>query len=353
MLPDFIVQKASLAARNTLALAARAEFLASIESREQLATVAAHPLLSRLPRFILGEGSNLVLAADFPGIVLKMELKERKLAGEDDSCYYVSAAAGENWHEFTQWTLQHGFFGLENLSLIPGTVGAAPIQNIGAYGVEAGDFLHEVEAFDFANGEIRFFSAPECKLAYRSSIFKQEGWHLCGRYAILRVVFRLPKQWQPRTEYGDIRKRLELRSIRTPTPQQVAETVMAIRREKLPDPLKLPNVGSFFQNPLVAAELAAALSSAYPDLPVYPQQDGKVKLAAGWLIEKAGWKGRNLGPVGMHEAQALVLVNRGGARFADVQNLARAVREAVFARFGIHLEPEPIVVLQTGAAHGD
>ncbi|MCL2021977.1 MAG: UDP-N-acetylmuramate dehydrogenase [Betaproteobacteria bacterium] len=342
MLPDCIVPKANLAARNTLGLPARAEFFASIETREQLAMLARHPDLSRLHHFILGEGSNLVLTGDFPGLVLKMELKGRKLADEDGDYHYVAAAAGENWHAFTQWTLKNGYPGLENLSLIPGTVGAAPVQNIGAYGVEVGDFLYELEAFDCISGEIRRFSAAECQFAYRTSVFKQEGWHLLGRYAILGVVFRLPKHWRPRAGYGDIEARLQERGIRTPTPQQVAETVMGIRREKLPDPVKLPNVGSFFQNPVVAQNLAAALTSAYPDLPAYPQADGNVKLAAGWLIEKAGWKGRNLGPVGMHEAQALVLVNRGGARFADVQNLARAVREAVFARFGIHLEPEPV-----------
>ncbi|MCL2075850.1 MAG: UDP-N-acetylmuramate dehydrogenase [Betaproteobacteria bacterium] len=342
MLPDFVIPKASLAARNTLGLPARAEFFASIETREQLAMLAHHPDLFRLRYFILGEGSNLVLTGDFPGLVLKMELKGRELAGEDGDYYYVAAAAGENWHEFTQWTLENGYPGLENLSLIPGTVGAAPVQNIGAYGVEAGDFLYELEAFDCVSGEIRRFSAADCRFAYRTSIFKQEGWHLSGRFAILRVVFRLPKKWQPSTGYGDIEARLEREGISIPAPRQIAETVMAIRREKLPDPVTLPNAGSFFQNPVVAANLAAALTGAYPDLPAYPQANGNVKLSAGWLIEKAGWKGRNLGSVGMHEAQALVLVNRGGARFADVQNLARAVREAVFARFGIHLETEPV-----------
>lgn len=342
MLPDFIVPKANLAAHNTLGLSACAERFARIETREQLAALAQHPDLIGQRCFMLGEGSNLVLTGDFPGLILKMALKGRAWAGEDDDFHYVTAAAGENWHDFTQWTLQNGYPGLENLSLIPGTVGAAPIQNIGAYGAEIKDFLHELEAFDLTSGEIRHFSAADCKLAYRTSIFKQEGWHLSGRYAILRVLFRLPKRWQPRTGYGEIEAHLEVRGIQSPTPQQLAETVIRIRRAKLPDPAKLPNAGSFFQNPVVAAELAAALTGVHPGLPVYPQADGKVKLAAGWLIEKTGWKGRNLGAVGMHEAQALVLVNRGGARFADVQNLARAVREAVFARFGIHLEPEPI-----------
>jgi len=342
MLPDFIVPQANLAACNTLGLPAHAEFFARVETREQLALLARHPDLIRQRRFILGEGSNLVLTGDFPGLILNMALKGREWAGEEDDYHYIAAAAGENWHDFTQWTLQNDYPGLENLSLIPGTVGAAPIQNIGAYGAEVKDFLHELEAFDFTSGEIRRFSAADCKLNYRTSVFKQEGWHISGRYAILRVLFRLPKRWQARTGYGEIEKHLEARGIQTPTPQQVAETIIHIRQAKLPNPVELPNAGSFFQNPVVAPELATALTSVHPDLPVYAQADGKVKLAAGWLIEKAGWKGRNLGPVGMHEAQALVLVNRGNARFADVQNLARAVREAVFARFGIHLEPEPV-----------
>ena len=342
MLPDFIQPHADLTPRNTLALPARAEFLATITRAEQLQEVARHPDLAGRRRFVLGGGSNLVLTGDFSGLMLAMGIPGRELAGEDAQAWYVGAGAGENWHEFVQWTLAQGWPGLENLSLIPGSVGAAPIQNIGAYGLEAGELIDHLEAVDLHSGKRTRFSAADCAFGYRDSLFKREGWHLSGRYAITRVTFRLPKAWRPRTGYGEVAAELARNGIATPSPAQMAAAVCAIRRRKLPDPALLPNSGSFFQNPVVSAELAAALATAHPSLPRYPQADGSVKLAAGWLIEQAGWKGRNLGPVGMYEQQALVLVNRGGARSRDVQNLTRAVREGVLARFGVNLVPEPV-----------
>ncbi len=342
MLPDFIQSHVDLTLRNTLALPARAEFLATITMPEQLQEVARHPDLVGRRRFVLGGGSNLVLTGDFPGLMLAMAIPGRELAGEDAQAWYVRAGAGENWHEFVQWTLTQGWPGLENLSLIPGSVGAAPIQNIGAYGLEAGELIDHLEAVDLHTGKTTRFSAADCAFGYRDSLFKREGWHLSGRHAITRVTFRLPKAWRPRTGYGEVAAELARHGITTPTPRQLAAAIVAIRRRKLPDPAVLPNSGSFFQNPVVSAELAAALASAHPSLPRYPQADGSVKLAAGWLIEQAGWKGRNLGPVGMYEQQALVLVNRGGAKSRDVQALSRAVREAVLARFGVNLVPEPV-----------
>lgn len=342
MLPDYIQTQADLGSSTTLTLPARAEFLARITRPEQLAELARHPDLAGRRRFVLGGGSNLVLTGDFPGLMIAMAIPGRQLAGEDPQAWYVSAAAGENWHDFVQWTLAQGWPGLENLSLIPGSVGAAPIQNIGAYGLEAGELIDHLEATDLNSGKSIRFSAADCAFAYRDSLFKREGWHLSGRYAITRVCFRLPKAWRPRTGYGEVAAELARGGIDNPTPLQLAQAVITIRQKKLPDPAVLPNSGSFFQNPLVSAELAAALASAHPSLPRYPQPDGQVKLAAGWLIEQAGWKGRNLGPVGMYEQQALVLVNRGGAKSRDVQALTRAVREAVLARFGVNLSPEPV-----------
>jgi UDP-N-acetylmuramate dehydrogenase len=342
MLPDFILTQADLVTRNTLALPGRAEWLAVVTKPGQLAALAHCPELAGRRRFVLGGGSNLVLSGDFPGLMVLMALKGRALVGEDDKAWHVSAAAGEKWNDFVQWTLAQGLPGLENLALIPGSVGAAPIQNIGAYGLEAGDYLDYLEAMDLNDGTMRRFSAADCAFGYRESRFKREGWHLTGRYAITRVVFRLPKHWRPRVVYGEVAAELARCGIHAPTPLQVAGAVTALRRRKLPDPEILANAGSFFQNPVVSAEFAAALASAHPELPRYPQRDGQVKLAAGWLIERAGWKGRNLGPVGMYEQQALVLVNRGGATGRDVQTLARAVREAVLARFGVNLTPEPV-----------
>jgi UDP-N-acetylmuramate dehydrogenase len=331
-----------LTALNTLALPARAEFFVTINHVEQLAALAGHPDFAKRRRFVLGGGSNLVLTGDFPGLVLHMNLKGKRQVAVDLEYSYVAVAAGENWHDFVCWTLENGWPGLENLSLIPGTAGAAPIQNIGAYGAEAGDFLYRVDALDMETGQACALNADDCALTYRDSIFKREGWHLSGRYVITRVVFRLPRRWRARAIYGELAEELARGGIAQPTPAQMAAAVIALRQRKLPDPAALPNAGSFFQNPVVSGKLAVALNKAHPSLPCYPQFDGRAKLAAGWLIEQTGWKGRNLGPVGMYEKQALVLVNRGGATFRDVQNLTRAVREAVLARFGVNLTPEPV-----------
>ncbi len=238
--------------------------------------------------------------------------------------------------------MAQGWPGLENLSLIPGTVGAAPIQNIGAYGLEAGDLLHSVTAWDFEKRAFFQVDRKQCQFGYRDSLFKQEGWHLDGRIAITRVVFRLPRQWQPNLRYADISQELAARQIAQPTAQDLADAVIAIRQRKLPDPAQLPNAGSFFHNPVVSAEFAARLKSDFPTLPCYPQPDGRIKLAAGWLIEQAGWKGKSIGPVGMYEKQALVLVNHGGARGEDVQRTMAAVQAAVRDRFAVDLTPEPI-----------
>ena len=326
---------ADLSACNTLALPSHAAQLVQVRAAEELAA-----LRQQTPRLILGSGSNLVLTGDSDALVLRMAIAGRRLAAEDADAWYVEAGAGENWHEFVLWTLRAGWPGLENLALIPGTVGAAPIQNIGAYGLEAGERVHSLEAVDMHSGETVQFDQAACRFGYRDSLWKQEGWHLDGRFAIVRVTFRLPKRWRPLTRYADLAEALA--GVAQPAPGQIAEAVIALRRRKLPDPAQLPNVGSFFHNPVIGAEQAARLLASYPSLPHYPQADGRIKLAAGWLIEQAGWKGRRLGPVGMYEKQALVLVNHGGACGADVLALMRAVQHDVRARFGVDLSPEPV-----------
>lgn len=323
---------------NTLALPCQASRYLRITALEQLAAARAQPG----PRFILGGGSNVVLPESLDRLVVHMALARRQLTGEDAEAWYVTAGAGENWHDFVLWTLARGWPGLENLALIPGTVGAAPIQNIGAYGLEVGERLHQVEAFDFTTGQTLQFSREECRFGYRDSLFKRKGWHADGRLAITAVTFRLPKAWQARCTYADVARELAGQQITSPSPQQVAEAIMAIRRRKLPDPATLPNAGSFFHNPVIPADTAHRLASQYPGLPCYPQPNGSVKLAAAWLIEQAGWKGRQLGPVGMYAQQALVLVNHGGGRRQDVENTMAAVQEAVLARFGVRLTPEPV-----------
>ena len=323
---------------NTLALPGRAARYQKITAPEELTT----PELAVAKRFILGGGSNLVLTGDFDGLLLHMAIPGKRLLKEDAEAWFIEAGAGENWHDFVQWTLTQGWPGLENLSLIPGTVGAAPIQNIGAYGLEAADCLHSVTAWDFEKKAVLTINRDDCRFAYRDSLFKQQGWHLNGRIAITSVVFRLAKAWQPNMRYADVAQELATWEIATPNARDIAAAVIAVRQRKLPDPAVTPNAGSFFHNPVVEAMQAEALAAAYPTLPRYPQPDGRVKLAAGWLIEQAGWKGKALGPVGMYEKQALVLVNRGAATGKDVRRTMAAVQAAVREKFGVELTPEPI-----------
>ncbi|MFT3848403.1 MAG: UDP-N-acetylmuramate dehydrogenase [Propionivibrio sp.] len=341
-LPDFVEREADLSRRNTLALPSRTALYARITTTEQLAVLADSYAPGDRRCFVLGGGSNLVLNGDFDGLILHMAIPGRALAAEDDDAWYVRAGAGENWHDFVQWTLTQGWPGLENLSLIPGTVGAAPIQNIGAYGLEASDRFHALTAFDMRHSESMRFDRAACRFGYRNSVFKQEGWHLDGGFVITEVTFRLPKRWQPQNRYADIANELAAREIITPTARQIADAVIAVRQRKLPDPARIPNAGSFFHNPIVDATTAERLLAMYSTLPHYPQPDGRMKLAAGWLIEQAGWKGRALGPVGMYEKQALVLVNRGGATGTDVGALMQAVQRDVREKFALELMPEPV-----------
>lgn len=336
-----LLRDVSLQDFNTFGLPARAAWFSVIASLEQLAAVMARPEWRQGRRFVLGGGSNLVLAGDFDGLVLQVRLGGRALVAEDDTAWLVRAGAGENWHGLVQWTLAQGWPGLENLALIPGTVGAAPIQNIGAYGLEMAERFHSLEAVDLETGQMVYFDAAACRFGYRDSVFKHAA---AARYLIVAVTFRLPKRWQPVVAYADVARELAAQDIAAPTARQVAEAVVAIRTRKLPDPARIGNAGSFFKNPQVDAATFAKLSARYPALPHYPQADGRVKLAAGWLVEQCGWKGRTLGAVGVYEQQALVLVNRGGARGAEVLRLAQAIQASVRAAFGVELEPEPVIL---------
>ncbi len=343
-LPGFVEREADLNQHNTLALPGNAALYAYITASAQLEALRSCQPLTERPRFVLGGGSNLVLTGNYDGLVVHMAIAGRALLGEDADAWYVRAGAGENWHDFVQWTLAQGWPGLENLSLIPGTVGAAPVQNIGAYGLEVAERLYSLDAFDLQTGETKHFDRSSCRFGYRDSVFKQEGWHRNGRMVITGVTFRLPKQWQPLTRYADITQELEAQKIATPSAQQVAAAVIAIRQRKLPDPTHIPNAGSFFHNPVIDASTAERLLAAHPKMPHYPQADGRCKLAAGWLIEQSGWKGKNLGPVGMYDKQALVLVNHGNATGADVSMLMQAVQKDVREAFGVSLTPEPVFI---------
>ncbi len=325
---------------NTFGLPGTAARYLRVDSVPALVAAARAGQL-RGPRLVLGGGSNVVFCGDVDRLVLHVALSGREVVDEDAHATRVAASAGENWHAFVRWTLEQGLPGLENLSLIPGTVGAAPVQNIGAYGLELAERFDHLEAVDLDSGDTLRLNRDDCRFGYRDSIFKQA---LAGRVLITRVVFRLPRPWQPVLGYADVAAWLAERGIATPTAMQVSDAVIAIRQQKLPDPAQAGNAGSFFKNPVVDTAIAQRLLAEHPHAPHYPQPDGRTKLAAGWLIDQCGWKGRALGPVACHDRQALVLVNRGGATGADVRRIAERIQADVQARFGIALEPEPIFV---------
>ncbi len=331
----------SLRGLNTFGTDVKAALYLRVAGLDDLRAVRADPFLSTQKHLVLGGGSNLLLTRDVDGLVLHMSNTGIAVTGEDEHYVYVTAQAGENWHALVQWTLVHGYPGLENLSLIPGSVGAAPIQNIGAYGVELSDVFHSLKAFDFATGDVISLAKADCQFAYRESIFKQA---LRERTVILEVTCALPKRWRPNIRYAELAAELEAWGVSQPLPTDISEAVITIRRRKLPDPEKIGNAGSFFKNPVVSRDEHARLLAAYPQLISYPQADGTVKLAAGWLIDQCGWKGKSLGRAAVHDRQALVLVNLGGASGAQLLELATLIQCNVRERFGVSLEPEPVIL---------
>lgn len=329
-------QNASLKSLNTLALNSTAKYLATVDSEQDLQAVLNSVTAKRLPLFILSGGSNVLLSEYIDALVVHPVLKGIRIVQETDQHVLVEVMAGEEWHPFVQHCIQQGWYGLENLSLIPGYVGAAPIQNIGAYGVEVGEYIDSIRAWHIAGLCWQTLTPQQCSFAYRDSMFKQQA----GEWVISRVTFRLSKQPKLLLSYGDVQQQ----AGRYPTARSVADAIISIRQSKLPEPKKIANVGSFFKNPTISATQFTGLKQQYPQLNGYPQGPDLVKVAAGWLIEQAGWKGRRIGNVGMYEKQALVLVNHASASLADVQTLSAAVQYDVKARFGIQLEAEPVLV---------
>lgn len=331
-------QDQNLTSFNTLGLASSAQHLLRLDDTVGLSEL--HELVQEHARVIvLGGGSNVVLARSLAGLVLKVETKGIRLLEETSNERVIEAKAGEVWHSFVAHCLAQGWPGLENLALIPGTVGAAPVQNIGAYGVELDQRFHSLVAWDLQAGREVEMGLEDCRFAYRDSLFKHAE---PGRWLIMAVRFRLPVAWQPILAYPDLQKQAFLQQAGVQA-QQVFDAVCDIRRSKLPDPVVLGNAGSFFKNPVVEAEQYQRLQREHAGLVAYAQPDGRWKLAAGWLIDQAGWKGRREGCVGMHERQALVLVNYGGARADDVLALAEQIKASVQERFGVRLEQEPII----------
>jgi len=335
-----ILEDASLAGRNTLRVAARAALLVDLRASTALAEVLAFPLIAGAPLLVLGEGSNLLLTRDVTGVVLSLSTRGISIVEERDGHALVRAEAGESWNDLVHWTLGRGLAGLENLALIPGTVGAAPIQNIGAYGVELAEFVDSVEAWDRDAAAPRRFGAIDCAFGYRDSLFKREP----GRYIVTALSLRLPRTPSLRLDYAGVREELAAMQADVPTPALVAEAISRLRRRKLPDPAVIGNAGSFFKNPVIPAEQAAALSAAHPQLPSWPQGEDRRKLSAAWLIEQAGYKGRRDGDAGIAAQHALVLVNHGHASGAELWAFARRVQAAVLERFGVALEAEPRIV---------
>ena len=325
----------SLKNHNTFGIDAKAELFASVSSLKELQAVLRQRIQ---PILVLGGGSNLLLTQDVRGLVLKNDIQGIQVIRGFKNKVWVEVGGGVGWHEFVTWAVENDYGGVENLSLIPGTVGAAPVQNIGAYGVELKDVFVRLSAVSLETGVSKTFSNKQCQFGYRDSIFKREAK---GQYCISSVVFSLTKhQHQLNLSYGDILKTLESNDVQQPTSQDISQAVVQIRRSKLPDPAQIGNCGSFFKNPETGRSVLERIQQEYPQMPHYDLPDGRVKIPAGWLIEQCGWKGKRVGNTGSYEKQALVLVNYGGATGAEVQQLAWDIIASVEARFGIRLEAE-------------
>jgi UDP-N-acetylmuramate dehydrogenase len=333
-----IEQDYSLQYFNTLRLPVRARYFISVDTIDSLREAIAFTRDRDLPMIVLGGGSNVVLRDPYPGCVMHVQLLGETVLEETDESVCLRVAAGEAWHSLVMRCHERGWYGLENLALIPGTVGAAPIQNIGAYGVEVSEFLSEVEVIERATGKRRVLTNAECGFGYRHSRFK-DSW--AERFVVTSITLKILPRAEPRTDYPALRAELESAGGRLRA-RDVLDAIIGIRRQKLPDPARLPNAGSFFKNPVVDATQFDVLRSRYPGI-VHWSFEGQFKLAAAWLVEQAGWKGYRQGDVGVHANQALVLVNYGAARADDVLALAERIQASVLERFGIHLELEPTV----------
>ena len=327
----------SLKAYNTFGIDVKAKLFVQFSTVQELQELLQMPELKQEEKLILGGGSNVLFTKDFDGVVLRNEIKGIEVLRQDDKHVYVKVGSGEVWHDFVLYTLQHNLGGLENLSLIPGSVGAAPLQNIGAYGVELKDVFYELEAVELATGDIHTFDNDTCQFGYRESVFKNK---LKGRYIVTGVTFRLHKEHHINTSYGAIQTTLQEMNVQQPTIQDVSAAVCHIRSTKLPNPKEIGNAGSFFKNPEIPVSQFETLKAQFPEIPSYPVSETTVKVPAGWLIEQCGWKGKVIENYGVHKNQALVLVNYGGAKGEQVRKLAFDIIDSVESKFGIRLQPE-------------
>ncbi|MEM6763674.1 MAG: UDP-N-acetylmuramate dehydrogenase [Bacteroidota bacterium] len=330
-------ENVSLKSLHTFHLAVSSKYLLEIDTEEILIEFLMDNVHSSLPLLVLGGGSNMLFTQDYEGIILRNVIKGMRIVEETEDDVTLEVGGGENWHELVMYCIEKGWGGLENLTLIPGSVGAAPIQNIGAYGVEQKSCFISLTGIHLSTGQKRTFSAKECQFGYRDSFFKRAGK---GKYMICRVVYKLSKRSIVNTSYGSIRDELESRKITQPGIKEVSMVVADIRRSKLPDPEKIGNSGSFFKNPVISQQFFGELQAKYPEIPNYPAGGDNVKLAAAWLIQSCGWKGVRRGDAGVHNQQALVLVNHGNAKGKEIAQLAMDIQSSVKETFGILLEPE-------------
>ena len=326
---------------NTFGLSAQSRYFYLLTDKNELTELSCLPEFTNNPVLFLGGGSNIIFTQNYPGLIIHLNNKGIHTVKETEENILIEAQAGENWHDFVQFTLNKGYSGLENLSLIPGTVGAAPVQNIGAYGVEAKDYIESVECFDTQTRQFARFENKECTFAYRDSIFKSQ---YPSRFIIVSVCFRLNKQFHPCLQYGPLQQLVKQFGDNTLTPQDVAQEVCRVRQEKLPDPTILGNAGSFFKNPVVDTQTAQTLLQQYPDAVHHTVNNEQVKFAAGWLIDKAGLKGYQLGGAAVHAKQALVLVNKEQASAQDIQDLVRHIQQSIYKKYNIELEVEPVFI---------
>ncbi len=332
-------QNFSLLNHNTFGIDAKCEYFVDFQKAEEVGAFFQTHNLQDTPLLIIGKGSNLLLTKDFTGWVLHSSIKGKQLIADKDSSQdiYLRCGSGETWDDIISYCIEHNWYGAENLSLIPGDVGASAVQNIGAYGAEIKDFISEVEAIEIATGKLVKFSNDDCRYGYRDSRFKHE-WK--NRYFITHVTYKFSKSFKPNTGYGNIKSSLQEQGICTPTPTQLRNTIIEIRRNKLPDPSIEGNAGSFFMNPIVENEVFQNLLATYPQMPHYTIDEHHTKIPAGWLIEQCGWKGKSLGRAGVHDKQALVLVNRGGANGQEIVTLYKTIINDVKKKFGIEIHPE-------------
>jgi UDP-N-acetylmuramate dehydrogenase len=343
-----LILNLELQSRNTFGLKVLAERAYEITDSEQIPPLMQEIAQNQWKWRVLGGGSNVILPPVLSGATLLMSIAGQKITLSDSENTLLEVGAGVNWHELVQWTLENDLPGLENLALIPGTVGAAPIQNIGAYGVEIGQYIDHVKAYDTTTNQFAMLTHAECKFAYRDSVFKKNP----NRFIVTQVIFKLPKAWQARVHYADLAAFASSHSTANstanfttnPTPQVIFDAVCAIRSNKLPNPNVIGNAGSFFQNPLVSANHYEALLAKFPQLVSYPNTDNQRKLAAGWLIDQCGFKGQRFGEVGIYEKQALVIVNHGKGTAADILALAKIIQDKVQEQFGVTLEIEPNIL---------